>query len=53
MNVKDKDMVVDHINHDTTNNCHSNLRVVSSSKNSMNRRIREDNSSGYTGVRWP
>ena len=52
MNVKDKDMVVDHINHDTTNNCHSNLRVVSSSKNSMNRRIREDNSSGHTGVRW-
>ena len=45
---EDKD--IDHINHNTLDNRKSNLRIVTSSQNSMNQRIRKDNTSGYKGV---
>ncbi len=44
------DMVVDHEDRDTYNCRRSNLRVVSRSKNSINRSTRSDNTSGYIGV---
>jgi hypothetical protein len=41
---------VDHINHDTTDNRRSNLRIVSASQNSMNRKPNINNTSGHSGV---
>ncbi len=41
---------VDHKNHNTLDNQKSNLRLCTSSQNSMNTRIRTDNVSGYKGV---
>jgi hypothetical protein len=41
---------IDHINGIRSDNRISNLRAVSSKENNMNRAIRSDNSSGYTGV---
>ena len=50
MNVND-DRVVDHINHDTLDNTKSNLRVISHSNNSTNRKSRnKNNKSGYRNV---
>ena len=45
------DKVVDHINHDTTNNCKSNLRIVTQQQNMMNRCTNKNNTSGYAGVK--
>ena len=42
--------VIDHIDHDKTNNRISNLRVVSQAENNKNSSKRLDNSSGVTGV---
>lgn len=47
-----KDMVVDHINGDTTNNCKSNLRVCTQQQNALNHTVRCDCISGHTGVYW-
>ena len=44
--------VVDHIDHDKTNNRRSNLRDVSQLSNSRNRSMSKSNKSGYTGVFW-
>ncbi len=44
--------VVDHINHKPEDNRLCNLRVVSRSENNVNKAIRSDNSSGFTGVSW-
>ncbi len=45
--------VVDHINHDTLDNTKGNLRVISYSNNSMNRKSRNSNNkSGYRNVCW-
>lgn len=44
--------IIDHINHDTSDNRKSNLRIVTSSQNGMNRKILSNNSSGVTGVKW-
>lgn len=45
--------VVDHINHDTLNNCRSNLRIVTPSQNQVNRRVPKNNkTSGVCGVYW-
>lgn len=44
--------IVDHINHDTFDNRKSNLRIVNSSKNQMNRVISKNNTSGCNGVKY-
>ena len=46
------DLKVDHINHDTLDNARSNLRNVTSSVNSQNRRLHKGNTSGFRGVHW-
>lgn len=52
MDVKDKNVVVDHINHDTLDNRKNNLRIASSSQNNMNKIKQSNNTSGITGVSW-
>lgn len=52
MNVKDKNVVVDHINHNTLDNRKNNLRIVSSSQNNMNKIKQSNNTSGITGISW-
>lgn len=44
--------IIDHKNHNKADNRKENLRIVTSSKNSMNRKISKNNSSGVTGVCW-
>ena len=45
--------IVDHINHDTLNNCVSNLRIVNNSENLLNRKGAQINSkTGIRGVHW-
>jgi hypothetical protein len=46
------DMVVDHINHDTTDNRKVNLRVVTHQQNMMNTKKSKNNTSGVRGVKW-
>lgn len=46
----DDDMQVDHINNNKLDNRKCNLRIVSRSKNCMNKQIRPDNRLGITGV---
>lgn len=43
---------IDHINHDKIDNRINNLRCVPLQTNQMNRGIRKDNKSGYTGVHF-
>ena len=43
---------IDHINQVTSDNRISNLRDVTHTENNKNAKMREDNSSGYTGVSW-
>lgn len=47
-----KDMVVDHINHNRSDNRKSNLRICTHQQNNMNNSLRNDNTSGTTGVWW-
>ena len=42
----------DHIDQNPLNNCKDNLRNAPQSVNSINRRIRPDNTSGTVGVYW-
>lgn len=41
---------VDHIDHDTLNNCRENIRLCTSSENARNRRLARNSKSGYKGV---
>jgi HNH endonuclease len=43
--------VIDHIDHDRTNNKWENLRDVPAEENARNKALRSDNSSGQTGIR--
>lgn len=44
--------IVDHINHDTSDNRFSNLRLVTARQSSINLPKRSDNTSGLIGVSW-
>lgn len=45
-----KNLVIDHVDGDTTNNRIENLRAISQSENNRNASIRKDNASGIPGV---
>lgn len=47
-----KDMVVDHINHNKMDNRKDNLRICKQSQNSANSKTSINNTSGVTGVSW-
>jgi hypothetical protein len=44
--------VVDHVDGDPMNNLRDNLRVVTDSENSQNRKSRDGSTSKYSGVSW-
>lgn len=44
--------VVDHKNHDITDNRRTNLRLTTAQKNNWNHKVFKNNTSGYTGVCW-
>lgn len=52
MNLTDKKMFVDHINHNGLDNQRSNLRNANSIQNSLNKRKCKAKSSKYKGVCW-
>lgn len=47
-----KEYIADHINHDTTDNRKSNLRIVTYSQNAMNACAPTNNTSSVRGVSW-
>ena len=47
-----KGVLTDHINHDTLDNRHENLRLVTATQNNQNKRMQKNNTSGYKGVSW-
>ena len=52
MHGKEPAPIIDHINGNKLDNRLENLRAVTQSQNSMNRKQRSDNTSGIKGVRW-
>lgn len=46
------DLLVDHRNHNTSDNRKSNLRIATRTQNNINVKLRTDSSSGVTGVNW-
>lgn len=44
--------VIDHIDRNTLNNKIENLRLVDISKNSVNKKLLSNNSSGFVGISW-
>ena len=45
-------IVIDHINGDKSDNRLANLRSCSKSQNTMNAKMKSNNTSGHTGVTW-
>ena len=52
LTVYNPDRVVDHINHDTTDNRRANLRVCTSQENACNNKTPSNNTSGHIGVTY-
>lgn len=50
MNMTDPTLPIDHINHHVNDNRKKNLRIVTTQKNSWNKRKLDSNTSGRTGV---
>lgn len=48
---RNKAGVVDHIDHNSLNNCRDNMRSVSQTENSRNCKMSKNNKSGFNGVR--
>lgn len=44
--------IIDHINHNTSDNRRCNLRIISQRQNTMNCSLSKNNSSGHTGVSY-
>lgn len=44
--------IVDHINHNIKDNRKSNLRIVTTSQNQMNKGLQKNNTSGHRGISW-
>jgi hypothetical protein len=42
--------IIDHINHDVTDNRKANLRICTTSQNAMNKKLPSNNTSGHKGV---
>lgn len=42
----------DHQNHNTLNNCQSNLRICTRRENTMNKKLRSNTTSQFRGVYW-
>lgn len=51
LNVRDDDVEVDHVDHDTLCNVRFNLRPCSKARNMSNRGVFESNTTGYIGVK--
>jgi AP2 domain len=52
MGVTDKEIHVDHEDHNGLHNCVNNLRICDHAENMVNRRMPTTNTSGYKGVTW-
>jgi hypothetical protein len=52
LGVTDPMKQVDHVLHDTLDNCRWALNIVTSLENNQNQRKYRNNTSGYTGVSW-
>lgn len=51
LNVKKKDVFVDHINHNKLDNRKTELRIVNNQNNTMNRKVTSANASGFVGTK--
>lgn len=52
MQISDKNIVIDHLGHNTFDNRKSKLRVTESIGNQKNKSLSKNNTSGVTGVSW-
>lgn len=52
LNVTNRKLQVDHIDHDTLNNQRKNLRICNNQENHYNQRKRKNTTSKYKGVYW-